>query len=188
VAVLFFLLVMSLASCVPSTGPVPPEPQHRQQRLLRASFAEAWHAARAAVGGSRLRVTEENEGGGVLRANLRRRRRTDRDELARDLLRVAAVEDARRRGLRDVSEYSVDYTIELARIGDEETRLEVSTHITAVDRSEAILVGPGFVQVIPRSFDVPSNGVLERELVNGIGGLLFISEELLYYFGTLGRD
>jgi hypothetical protein len=184
-ALLLFLL---LASCLPSALPELPEPQHRQQRLLRASFAEAWGAVRAAVDDSPLRVTEADEGDGVLHAGLRRRRRTDRDELVRDLRRFAEIEDARRRGLRDVSEYSVDYTIELARVGDEDTRLEVSTRITVVDRSEAILVGPGFVQVIPRSFDVSSNGVLERELVSGVGGRLFIAEEMLYYFGTLGRD
>ena len=182
------LLLLLLASCLPSGGPAIPEPQHRQQRLLRSSFAEAWRAARAVVGDSRLRITEEDESAGLLRAGLRKRRRTDREELARDLLRIAKIEDAKRQGLQDVSEYLVAYTIELAHVDEEATRLEVSTRITAVDRSEAILVGPGFVQVIPRNFDVPSNGVLERELVSGIGGRLFISEEMLYYFGALGRD
>ena len=155
---------------------------------MRASFADTWRAVRAVVGDWRLRVTEEDESAGVLRADLRRRRRSDREELQRDLQRIAEIEDAKRHGLQVVSEYAIDYAIELAHVDDEETRLEVSTRITAVDRSEAILVGPGFVQVIPRNFDVPSKGVLERELVSGIGGRLFISEEMLYYFGVLGRD
>jgi hypothetical protein len=182
------LLLLLLASCLPSAGPALPERQHRQQRLVRASFADTWRAVRAAVGDRRLRVTEEDESVGVLRADLRRRRRSNQEEIEQDLLRVAEVEDAKRRGLQVVSEYVTDYTIEVAHVDDEETRLEVSTRITAVDRSEAILVGPGFVQVIPRNFDVPSKGVLERELVRGIGDHLFISEEMLYYLGMLGRD
>lgn len=74
------------------------------------------------------------------------------------------------------------------RLDDAETRLDVSTRITAVDRSEAFVVVPGLVQVLPRSFDVPSKGVLERELVDGVGTRLFVAEEMLYYLGVLGRD
>jgi len=41
---------------------------------------------------------------------------------------------------------------------------------------------------MPRSFEVPSTGVLERSLVEQIAARLLLSEEMLYSLGTLGWD
>jgi hypothetical protein len=103
-------------------------------------------------------------------------------------VRIADVEKARRLGLEHLSEYSLDYSVAVARLGEQETRLEVSTQITAVDRSEVMMIAPGIVQVIPRTFDVPSKGILERDLVAQIAERLFLSEEMLYTIGALGRE
>jgi len=86
-----------------------------------------------------------------------------------------------------LTEYVVEYDLSFTRMEDDATRLEVATRIAVIDKSEAMIIG-GMVTVIPRRFDVPSKGVLEKELMLAIGSRLFVAEEMLYSFGLLGRD
>jgi hypothetical protein len=187
VPLLGLLLLALLASCMPSAGPARPEVSHRQQRLLPASFEDVWRAAHAAVEEARLRISDEDEKTGTMHFWFRRTAGARPDVLFRELTRIAETEDARRRGLEVLSEIMVEYELSLARMDDDATRLELSTRIGAIDRSQAMMLG-AFVQVIPRRFDVPSKGVLERDLVLAIGSRLFVAEEMLYDFGLLGRD
>jgi hypothetical protein len=173
---------------MPSALPERPEISRRQQKLVRADFGEVWRAAHDAVANTHLRVTEDDEAEGTLHLWTRKTARGRSDTLERELVRIADVEKARRLGLRRLSEYTLDYTVAITRLGEEETRLEVSTRITAVDRSEVMMIAPGIAQVIPRTFDVPSKGVLERDLVSQIAEYLFLSEEMLYTIGALGRE
>ena len=185
----YVLLVLVLASsCIPSAGPERPEVSHRQQKLVRADFGEVWRAAHDAIANTSLRVTEDDEAEGTMHLWTRRTARSRSDALEREIVRIADLEKARRLGLGRLSEYMLDYTVAVARLGEQETRLEVSTRITAVDRSEVMMIGPGIAQVIPRTFDVPSKGVLERDLVSQIAEYLFLSEEMLYTIGALGRE
>src|SRR5262249_52018703 len=157
-------------------------------KLVRADFGEVWRATHDAIAHTHLRVTEDDEAEGTIRLWARRTATSRSDALERELVRVADVEKARRLGLSRLSEYLLEYTVAVAPLGEQETRLEVSTQITAVDRSEVVIIGPGMAQVIPRTFDVPSKGILERELVAQIAEHLFLSEEMLYTIGTLGRE
>jgi len=183
------MLALFLASsCMPSAGPERPEVSHRQQKLIRADFGEVWRAAHDAIANTPLRVTEDDETEGTIHLWARKTARSRSDALERELVRIADVEKARRLGLARLSEYQLDYTVGVARLGEQETRLEVSTRITAVDRSEVIVIPPGIAQVIPRNFDVPSRGILEHELVSQIAERLFLSEEMLYSLGVLGRE
>jgi hypothetical protein len=184
----YLAFVVFLASCVPSAGPRLPEVSRRQQKLVRASFSDVWRAAHGAIEDTHLRVTEDDEAQGTIRLSMRRRTTSGSEDLARDLMRIAEIDKARRRGLRRLSEYLLDYTVAVARLGDQETRLEVSTRITAIDRSEVIWIPPGVAQVVPRTFEVPSKGILERDLVKEIAERLFLSEEMLYFHGVLGRE
>ncbi|MBI2963641.1 MAG: hypothetical protein HYY35_07785 [Deltaproteobacteria bacterium] len=186
-AALLVLLAL-LCSCLPSSGPQRPEPSRRQQRLLKATSPEVWRATHAVIDEQRLTIADEDEREGRIHLTRRRTSRVRPEEIERELRRIAELDKARRMGLQRLSEYLVEYAIEVARLGDDETRFDVSTRITAVDRSEAFIAGPGLVQVIPRSFDVPSNGVLERELVDSIGSRLYLGEEMLYCLGVLGRE
>jgi len=185
---LLLLVLLFAPSCMPSAGPEPPEVSHRQQKLVQASFAEVWQAAHAAIVETRARLADDDEKGGTIHLWMRKTAGARPGELERELTRIAEIDRARHMGLSRVSEYTVDYTVEVGRLGDRETRLDVSTKITAVDRSEAMMIMPGVVQVIPRNFVLPSKGILERELVQAIAGQLFLSEEMLYYLGVLGRE
>lgn len=182
------LVVLLLASgCLPSAGPERPEVSHRQQRLFRVGFREAWTAAHAAIEETPLRITVDDESQGTMTLGLRRTARLRADELVRELTRIADLSEARARGLQALSEYVVEYDLSFTRMDDDATRLEVGTRIAVIDKSEAIVIG-GAVTVIPRRFDLPSKGVLEKELVLAIGSRLFVAEEMLYSFGLLGRD
>lgn len=157
---------------------------------MKASFAEVWGALHAAIEeDGRLGADDEDEKEGTLSAGMRVAGRGRRpEEFGRELLRIADIEKARRAGLRGVSEYTVDYIVNVGRMTERETRLEIATRITAVDRSEMVYMPPGIVQVIPRNFDLPSRGVLEREFVSRVVEHLFLAEEMLYYLVELGRE
>lgn len=182
------LVVLLASSCMPRAGPTLPEVSRRQEKLIHASFGDVWRAAHGAIENTHLRVTKDDEAGGTIRLSLQRKARSRPEELERELTRVADIDKARRFGLQRLSEYTLDYTVSVARLDEEETRLEVSTQITAVDRSEVIWIAPGIAQAIPRMFDVPSKGILERDLVAQIAEHLFLSEEMLYFLGALGRE
>lgn len=156
---------------------------------MKASFADVWRALHAAIeNDDRLRAEEEDEKEGTLSAGMRRVADRRPEEFGRELLRIADIEKARRAGLRQVSEYTVEYTVNVGRLTELETRLEITTRITAVDRSEMVFMPPGILQVIPRNFDLPSRGLLEREFVSRVAEHLFLGEEMLYYLGELGRE
>jgi len=182
------LVLLLAASCMPSAVPELPQISHRQQKLVRADFGEVWRAAHGAIADTHLRVTEDDEAQGTIHLWAQKRAGARPEVLERELVAIADVEKARRLGLQRLSEYLLDYTVEVARLGEQETRLEVSTRITAVDRSEVIMIAPGIAQVIPRTFDVPSKGILERDLFSKIAERLFLSEEMLYTIGALGRE
>ena len=182
------LVLLLLASgCMPSAGPERPEISHKQQRLLRVGFREAWTAAHAAIGETPLRITVDDETQGTMTLFLRRIARMRADELTRELTRIADLSAARNRGLDALTEYIVEYDLSFSRMDDDATRLEVATRIVVIDKSEAMVLG-GMVTVIPRRFEVPSKGVLEKELMLLIGSRLCVAEEMLYSFGILGRD
>ncbi|MET0153997.1 MAG: hypothetical protein ABW298_15500 [Candidatus Binatia bacterium] len=179
-------LALALASCMPGAVPERPEPSHRQQKLLQASYDEVWKAARTTVDEAQLSITDADESEGALRASMRRRSRSG-EGLERELSRVAELSKARQLGLGQLAEYVVVYTVEVRRAEDDRTGLDVSTEITAVDQ-QIVFLPPGIYRAIPRNFDVPSKGVLERQFVEQIASHLLLSEEMLYSLGVLGRE
>jgi len=186
VYIVLFLLLAS--SCTSSAVPKLPEVSHRQQKLLRASFGEVWRATHGAIADTRLRITEDDEAEGTIHLSVRRQASSRPEELERELARIAEIDKARQQGLEHLSEYLLVYTVAVARLDEQQTRIEVSTQITAVDRSEVIWIAPGIAHVVPRTFEVPSKGILERNLFAQIAERLFLSEEMLYSLGVLGRE
>src|SRR5205814_233815 len=76
----------------------------------------------------------------------------------------------------------------LAPAGEAGTSLKIRCAIDAIDRSEAIFLGPGVFQVAPRHIDVPSRGVVEHDLMRRLAANLFTAEEMLFMLGELGVD
>ena len=48
--------------------------------------------------------------------------------------------------------------------------------------------GPGILEAVPRHVEVPSRGVVERELLHRLAGNLFSAEEVLFLLGEPGAD
>src|SRR5262245_55488444 len=71
---------------------------------------------------------------------------------------------------------------------DAGTRVTVRSTLEAVDRSEMSGFGPGLFQAILRHVEVPSRGVVERELMHRLASGLFTSEEMLLVLGEPGVD
>jgi len=115
------------------------------------------------------------------------RRYTSRDEV-RKLGDIADLSAARGAGLGRATEYIVTYTLFLLPAGESDTSLKITSTIETVDRSEVLFLGPGVLDVIPRHIEVPSRGVVERELLRRLAGSLFTAEEMLFVLGEPGFD
>ena len=115
------------------------------------------------------------------------RRYTGRDEVKR-LADIADLSAARGAGFGRATEYEVTYALFLLPAGETDTGLKVTSVIEAIDRSEALFLGAGVFQVVPRRIELPSRGVVERELVRRLAASLFTAEEMLFVLGEPGFD
>ena len=179
------------AGCMigPPAMPPPDENARPQTRMLRVDLDRVWKTVKAILEEEHMTVDDEDRATGMIVARrVRRFVRPREGEVEREIGRVADPQKARAQGLRIVSEVYYQYAISVTALSPTETRLEIRCGILAIDRSEAIVMGPGMVHVIPRGFQLASRGVLERELMRRVGSELFSGEELLYFLGELGRD
>jgi len=115
------------------------------------------------------------------------RRYTSRDEI-RKLGDVADLSAARGAGLGRATEYVVAYALFLLPAGETDTSLKITSTIEAIDRSETVFLGAGVFDVIPHRIEVPSRGVVERDLLRRLAGSLFTAEEMLFVLGEPGFD
>ena len=115
-------------------------------------------------------------------------RRYTRSDEVRKLGDIADLSAARGAGLGRATEYVVTYTLFLLPAGEADTRLKITSTIEAIDRSETLLLGAGVFDVVPHRIEVPSRGVVERELLRRLAGSLFTAEEMLFVLGEPGFD
>jgi len=87
-------------------------------------------------------------------------------EVVKKLGEIGDLSAARQAGLGRVSELEVTYQLFLLP-ADEGTRLKITSTIEAIDRSEAIFLGPGILQVIPRRITIPSRGACSSAISCG---------------------
>jgi len=186
--------VVALASlglvlgCGGMRGPVLDPQEHvrgEHERLVHEPLERLWPAVLHAL---------DEEGFGVARADrphgtisTRAVRYAERD-LPRKLSEIGDLSAVRAAGLRAISELVITYHLLLTPAGEADTRLRIRSTIDAVDRGEALFLGPGVFQVIPHHLDVPSRGVVERDLMRRMAASLFTAEEMLFLLGELGVD
>src|SRR5439155_23013999 len=104
-----------------------------------------------------LRVARADRAHGTIQTAARRH--LGRDELKK-LGDIADLSAARGAGLGRATEYGVAYTLFLLPAGDADTSLKITSTIEAIDRSQALFLGPGVFEVIPRHIELPSRGVV----------------------------
>lgn len=179
-------LVLVAAGCAAVRGPELDPKEHvrgERHRLLGEPMDRLWPALLDALPAEGLRVADADRGRGTIETATARYDPGTRARLAE----IGDLSAARRAGLTHVDELRVTYYLLLAPAGDGGTSVRVRSRIDAVAREPAIL-GPGLFQILPHHVDVPSRGVVERELLERLGGDLFTAEETLLLFGELGFD
>ena len=180
------LSAMLLVACGGLRGPVPDAKEHvrgEHFRLVSEPADRLWprvvHALEAE--GFQLRRAEQARGFIITGYHERS------PEVLKKLGEIGDLSAARQAGLGRVSELEVTYQLFLLP-ADEGTRLKITSTIEAIDRSEAIFLGPGILQVIPRRITIPSRGVVERDLMRRLAADLFTAEETLLLLGEPGVD
>jgi hypothetical protein len=182
------IAVAALVGCGAVRGPELDPKEHvrgEHQRVLQEPIDRLWPAVLDALPGEGLEVARADRARGAIATDPIR---LSGREVPKRLAEIGDVARARSAGLQRVSELRVTYYLLLAPRGDAGTSLRIRSAIDAIDRSDAAFFGSGVFQVVPRHFEVPSRGVVERELMRRLVAGLFSAEETLYLLGEPGVD
>ena len=175
------------AGCGPLHGPAPDPKAHvrgEHYRMIHDPVDRLWPQILRALEEEGLRVARADRAHGAIQTGARRV--FGRDELKK-LGDIADLSAARGAGLGRATEYTVAYTLFLLPAGEADTSLKITSAIEAIDRSQALLL-PGVFEVIPRHIELPSRGVVERDLLRRLAASLFTAEEMLLVLGEPGFD
>jgi len=182
------VLAALAAGCGSLHAPVADPKAHvrgEHYRVIHEPPDRLWPEIVFALDEEGFRVAHSDRAHGIIQTGARRY--TGRDEMKR-LVDIADLSQARSTGFGRATEYEVAYALFLLPAGEADTGLKVTSTIAAVDRSEALFLGPGVFEVVPRRIELPSRGVVERELVRRLAGSLFSAEEMLFVLGEPGFD
>ncbi|HYR97326.1 MAG TPA: hypothetical protein VEM57_11345 [Candidatus Binatus sp.] len=182
------LALAVLAGCAAVRGPELDPKEHvrgEHQRVLQEPIERLWPEIVDALPAEGLHVAHADRARGVIATSALR---LAGREVPKRLAEIGDLARARSAGLQRVSELAVTYYLLLAPRGDAGTSLRIRSAIEAIDRSDSLFLGAGVFQVVPRHFDVPSRGVVERELMRRLVGGLFSAEETLFVLGEPGVD
>ena len=180
------LSAMLLVACGGLRGPVPDAKEHvrgEHFRLVSEPPDRLWPGVVHALEAEGFQLRRAEQARGCIITGYHERS----PEVVKKLGEIGDLSAARQAGLGRVSELEVTYQLFLLP-ADEGTRLKITSTIEAIDRSEAIFLGPGILQVIPRRITIPSRGVLERDLMRRLAADLFTAEETLLLLGEPGVD
>ena len=180
------LSAMLLVACGGLRGPVPDAKEHvrgEHFRLVSEPPDRLWPGVVHALEAEGFQLRRAEQARGFIITGYHERS----PEVVKKLGEIGDMSAARQAGLGRVSELEVTYQLFLLP-ADEGTRLKITSTIEAIDRSEAIFLGPGILQVIPRRITIPSRGVVERDLMRRLAADLFTAEETLLLLGEPGVD
>ncbi len=180
------LSAMLLVACGGLRGPVPDAKEHvrgEHFRLVSEPPDRLWPGVVHALEAEGFQLRRAEQARGFIITGYHERS----PEVVKKLGEIGDLSAARQAGLGRVSELEVTYQLFLLP-ADEGTRLKITSTIEAIDRSEAIFLGPGILQVIPRRITIPSRGVVERDLMRRLTADLFTAEETLLLLGEPGVD
>ena len=180
------LSAMLLVACGGLRGPVPDAKEHvrgEHFRLVSEPPDRLWPGVVHALEAEGFQLRRAEQARGFIITGYHERS----PEVVKKLGEIGDLSAARQAGLGRVSELEVTYQLFLLP-AHEGTRLKITSTIEAIDRSEAIFLGPGILQVIPRRITIPSRGVVERDLMRRLAADLFTAEETLLLLGEPGVD
>ncbi len=182
------LALAALVGCGGLRGPEVDPTEHvrgEHQRVLQEPIDRLWPAMLDALAGEGLAVAHADRARGAIATGPLRL--SGRDATKR-LGEIGDLSHARSAGLERVSELEVRYYLLLSASGDTGTTVNIRSGIEAIDRGDTAILAPGVFQILPRRVDVPSRGVVERELMRRLVAGLFSAEETLFMLGEPGVD
>jgi hypothetical protein len=180
-------LVVLAAGCAATRAPELDPKEHvrgERQRVVQEPVDRLWPAVLAALPQEGVRIARSDPGRLTITTEPLR---YESSEGTKRLAEIGDLSAARRAGMTHVDELRVTYYLLLAAADGPSTRVRVRSRIEAVEHQSAA-VGAGLFQIVPQRVEVPSLGVVERELLERMGGELFTAEETLLLFGEPGRD
>ena len=176
-----------LVGCAGLRGAGPDPSEHvrgEHQRVLQEPLDRLWPALLKALPDEGLEVAHADRARGTIAT--RAFKLSGRD-VPRRLAEIGDLSRARSEGLQGVSELRITYELLLASRGDAGTSLRIRSAIDAIDRSDSVLVG-SVLQAVPRHVEVPSRGIVERDLMRRLVAGMFSAEETLVLLGEPGVD
>ena len=181
------MALLAVVGCRSIHTPAPDPDEHvrgEHQRVLAEPIDRLWPALVGALPAEGLEVARADRRRGTIATRALRVRGRD---VGKRLAEIGDLAHARSAGLEHVAELEVTYQLVVAAHGDAATSVRIRSAIDAIDRSDAILVG-SILQAVPRRVEVPSRGVVERELMRRLVAGLFSAEETLVLLGEPGVD
>jgi hypothetical protein len=182
------LALAAVLGCGGLRGPELDPTEHvrgEHQRILQEPMDLLWPALLQALPGEGLAVAHADRRRGAIATGPMRLSGRD---ATRRLAEIGDLARARSAGLERVSELRVRYYLLLSAHGDAGTTVRIRSAIEAIDRGDAAFLAPGIFQVLPRHVEVPSRGVVERDLMRRLVAGLFSAEETLLLLGEPGVD
>jgi hypothetical protein len=179
------LLLLTAAAC-PKKPELDPKEHVRgeHQRLLHAPADRVWPAVVAALDADGFEITSKDRKAGVITTGMTRYTTDDLSHRLGDIGDLSALHKEGITGIRDVR---VGYYVLVTPAG-EDTSLRIRSTIVGREGGAGDIITPGIGQIIPHRVEIPSRGVLERDLMRRLAGNLFTAEEMLQMLGEPGVD
>ena len=178
--------VVLLAGCA-LLRDAPPDPtdhvRGEHYRRLPRPPAELWPALLAQLDAENLAAATTDAGHGLITTTWQ----YDGDEVVKRLGEIADLRPARRAGFHTVTDWTVTYHLFLLPAGPSATTLKVTSTIEATDRSQTMLIG-GLAEPFAKTVELPSRGLVERDLVRRLARGVLPAEEMLLVTGEPGVD
>lgn len=182
------LVVLALALAVACVKKRELDPKEHvpgeHHRLLHAPADRVWPAVVAALDADGFEITSKDRKAGVITTGMARYTTDDRSHRLGDIGDLSSLHKEGVTGIRDIR---VAYYVLVTPAGDD-TSLRIRSTIVGQEGGDADIITPGLGQVIPHRVEIPSRGVLERDLMRRLAGNLFTAEEMLQLLGEPGVD
>jgi hypothetical protein len=181
------LVVLALTAAACAKKPELDPTEHvrgEHQRVLHAPADRVWPAVVAALDAEGFEIATQDRTSGVIATGLARYETDDRTHRLGD---IGDLSELHKEGITGITDVRVAYYVLVTPAG-EDTRLRIRSTIVGQQGGVGPILGQGLGQVVPHRVEIPSRGVVERDLMRRLAANLFAAEEMLQLLGEPGVD
>jgi len=182
------LLALTLAVACVKKAELDPKEHVRGEhhRLLHAPADRVWPAVVAALDADGFTIAAEDRKHGTITTAMTSYATDDPQHRLGD---IGDLSELHKEGVTGVRNVRVAYYVLVTPAG-EDTSLRIRSTIVGQEggAEDIITPGGGLGQIIPHRVEIPSRGVLERDLMRRLAANLFTAEEMLQLLGEPGVD